>query len=113
MAVDLHAAIQDAKADELSALLVRALQNLPAAAAPAAPAAPACSCQHHAPAVVPAGSARPRSAARPLAIGAAIVVGGCVLTTLFLAVALTAVAVGVSSVVMLLVVKELRKGGAR
>ena len=105
MAIDLHAAIQDAKADELSALLVRALQNLPAAAAPAAPpAVVACGCQHHhGPANVPAESPR-RSAARPLAIGAAIVVGGCVLTTLFLAVALTAVAVGVSSVVMLLVV---------
>jgi hypothetical protein len=48
--------------------------------------------------------------ARPLAIGAALVAVGCVLTGLFLAVALTAMAMGVSSVVLLILVRELRKG---
>jgi hypothetical protein len=45
-----------------------------------------------------------------LAIGAALVAVGCVLTGLFLAVALTAMAMGVSSVVLLILVRELRKG---
>jgi hypothetical protein len=42
-----------------------------------------------------------------------VIVGGIVLTAMFLAVALTAVAVGVSSVVLLLLVREVRKGGVR
>lgn len=65
-----------------------------------------CGCQSHGPAPAP----QKGSAARPVAIAAGVVVGGCVLTGLFLAVALTAVAVGVSAVVLLLLVRELRKG---
>jgi hypothetical protein len=79
--------------------------------APAAPAAPVpCGCQHHHPTPAPAA---PRSLARPLAVGGAVAVTGCVLTGLFLAVALTAVAVAVGGVVVLFLLREYRKGGVR
>lgn len=105
MSTDLQKAIEDARATEdLAALVAAVVRQLPAAA----PAAPACSCQHHAPA--PAGH---RSAVRPLAIGAAVACGACAFTALFLAVALSAVAVGISAVVLFLLVREIRRGGAR
>jgi hypothetical protein len=111
MSTDLHQAIEEFKASELTELLVAALANRTAAAAPAHSAG-GCGCHHQA--APPAPAPAPRgSVGRPLAIGAGIVVGGCVLTGLFLAVALTAVAVALSGVVLLILVRELRKGGAR
>ncbi len=106
MAADLQKAIADAKAsEELAALVAAVVRQLPAAA----PAAPACSCQHHAPAPAPSRG----SAARPLAIGAAVVCGACAFTALFLAVALASVGVAVGAVVLFLLVREIRRGGAR
>jgi hypothetical protein len=114
MSTDLARAIADAKATEdLAALVAAVVRQLPAAAAPApTPTGSGCGCQHHGPANPPAQSRRP-STLRPVAIGAAVICGACAFTALFLAVALTAVAVGVSAVVMLLVVRELRRGGTR
>jgi type VI protein secretion system component VasF len=109
MSADLQKAIAEARAEvaqreDLAALVAAVLQQLPAAA----PAAPACGCQHqhHAPAAH-------RSAVRPLAIGGAVVVGGAVLTSMFLAVALASVAVAIGALVAFLLVREVRKGGAR
>lgn len=114
MSADLHRAIAEAKAElaakeDLAALVAAVVRQLPAAAAAAA--APqqhaACGCQHqHA----PAGH---RSTVRPLAIGGAVVVGGAVLTSLFLAVALASVAIAVGALVAFLLVREVRKGGLR
>ena len=107
MAADLQQAIADAKArEELAAIVAQVVAQLPAAA----PAGTACGCQHHHSAPAPAA---PRSLARPLAVGGAVAATGCVLTGLFLAVALTAVAVAVGGVVVLFLLREYRKGGAR
>lgn len=65
-----------------------------------------CSCQH-------GHQAPPRPVGRPLAIGAAVTVGGCVLTGMFLAVALTAVAVAIGGIAVLFLLREYRKGDAR
>ena len=81
-----------------------AQQPVPAPVVATAP----CACQHHGH-TAPAG----RPVARPLAIGGAVLVGGCVLTGLFLAVALTAVAVAIGGIAAMFLVREFRKGGAR
>ncbi|MCQ4046699.1 hypothetical protein [Streptantibioticus rubrisoli] len=103
-AVDLAKAIAEVRQSEGQADLYAVV--LASLAAQQAAQGHGCGCQHHAPAPAPQRG----SVARPLAIGAGVVAGGCVLTGLFLAVALTAVAVGVSSVVLLILVRELRKG---
>lgn len=88
--------------DYTAALLALALQN-----AAQAPQGHGCGCQGHGHAPAP----QRRSVARPLAIAGGVAVCGCVLTGLFLAVALTAVAVGLSGVVLLFLLREFRKGG--
>lgn len=74
------------------------------------PQTPGCAChqQHRHGAPV-----RGRSVGRTLAVAGGVAVCGCVLTGLFLAVALTAVAVGVSALVMLFLVREIRRGGSK
>ena len=111
MSTDLPKAIAEAKAElaakeDLAALVAAVVRQLPAAA----PAAPACGCQHQHGHQAPAAH---RSVARPLAIGGAVVVGGAVLTSLFLAVALASVGVAIGALVAFLLVREIRKGGAR
>ena len=105
---DLQKAIAEAKQQQdLAALVAQLVAQLPAAA-PAA--GTACGCQHHqAPAPAPSRSLP----VRPLAIGGAVLAGGAVLTTLALAVAVASVAVTVSVLVAYLLVREVRKGGAR
>jgi hypothetical protein len=108
-ATDLHKAIAEVKQQqELAALVAAVLQQLPAVAAPPAPLQQhsGCGCQHGHPAVPTS-----RSSLRPVAIGGAVVVGGCVLTAMFLAVALASVAVAVGALVAFLLVREVRKGG--
>jgi type VI protein secretion system component VasF len=107
-ATDLHKAIAEVKQQqELAALVAAVLQQLPAVAAPApAPVAHhGCGCQqqHQVPAA--------NRSLRPLAIGGAVVVGGCVLTGMFLAVALASVAVAISAIVLYLLFREVKKGG--
>lgn len=110
MSADLQQAVLEARRQqELAALVAAVLQQLPAAAAPAPlQQHSGCGCQHGHPAAPTS-----RSSMRPLAVGGAVVVGGCVLTGLFLAVALASVAITVSVLVAFLLVREVRKGGAR
>lgn len=89
------------------AILRRAVTEAGQAAEVAAP----CACQGHAPAV--AAPAAPRTTVSPVAVIGGVIVGGAVLSALFLAVALTAVAVSISGVVLLILIREWRNGGAR
>jgi hypothetical protein len=108
MSADLHKAIAEVKEQQqLAALVAAVLQQLPAAAAPApVQQHGGCGCQQQ-----HGHQAAPRTNLKPLAIGGAVVVGGCVLTGLFLAVALASVAITVSVLVAYLLVREVRKGG--
>lgn len=109
MSTDLQNAIIEAKRQqEFAALVAAVVQQLPATAAPApVQQHVGCGCGHQ------AAPAAPRSNVRPLVIGGAVLVGGCVLTGLFLAVALASVAITVSVLVAYLLVREVRKGGVR
>ncbi|GAA3909193.1 hypothetical protein [Streptomyces lannensis] len=105
MSTDLTRAIADVRqAEAQAAQIAQILAVVQAAqAAQAAPAAPAaCSCSHHAPAR--------RSGGKTAAVVAAGAAGVCVLTGMFLAIALAAVAVGVSATVLYLLWREIRKG---
>ncbi|HEY8981736.1 MAG TPA: hypothetical protein VIU15_19390 [Streptomyces sp.] len=103
-AVDIRQAVTEARAAEANteriAEILAVVQAVQAAATPAAHAA--CSCPTH---------AAPRRSAGTVA---AWVAGGaacaCVLTALFLAVALVAVAVTVGGCVSYLLIREIRKG---
>lgn len=91
-------AVEEARRDTVSVELVAAL--LAAQQQPSG-----CSCQQQAPV-----SARPRRSAGQLAaVAGGVAVCGCVLTGLFLAVALAAVGVAVSALVCLFIVREIRK----
>ncbi|WP_371484908.1 hypothetical protein [Kitasatospora sp. NBC_00315] len=107
MSADLQIAIAEAKRQqEFAALVAAVVQQLPAATAPAPlQQHSGCGCQHGHPAVPTS-----RSSMRPLAIGGAVVVGGAVLTGLFLAVALASVAIAVSTIVLYLLFREVKKG---
>jgi len=109
MSANLAQAVADARAAEANseriAEILAVVQAVQAAAAPA-PAAPAahgaCSCSH--------GKAGGWSAGKTVAVvggGAACV---CVLTGMFLAIALVAVAVMVAAPIGYLLVREIRKG---
>jgi ferric-dicitrate binding protein FerR (iron transport regulator) len=105
MSASLAQAVADVRAaEDQSARIAEILAVVQAvqAAAPAATNSPACSCSTH---------GKPRRSAGKVA---AWVAGGtacaCVLTGLFLAVALVAVAVTVGGCVSYLLVREIRKG---
>lgn len=66
-----------------------------------------------APVVLPAPVPARASSGRWVAIGAGVIVGGSVLTALLLAVALVAVAIGIAAPVMLILVREVIRGGKR
>jgi hypothetical protein len=93
----------EAQAAQIAQILavVQAVQ----AATPAPAAHAACSCSH--------GQPRRRSAGTVAAWVAGGAACACVLTGLFLAVALVAVAVTVGGCVAYLLVREIRKGGKR
>lgn len=104
MSTYLTQAIADVRESEAQAAQIAqilAVVQATQAAVPAAPAPAACSCSH--------GKAGGRSAGKTLAL----VVGGaacaCVLTGMFLAVALVAVALTVACPVAYLLVREIRK----
>ncbi|MEU3892320.1 hypothetical protein [Streptomyces sp. NPDC029041] len=102
MSTDLTQAVADARqAEDQAATIAQILAVVQAAQAAPAPAA--CSCSTHAPA--------PR---RSAGTTAAWIAGGaacaCVLTGLFLAVALVAVAVTVGGCIGYLLIREIRKG---
>jgi hypothetical protein len=103
-AVDIRQAVADVRAaEDQAAQIAQILAVVQAAQAAAVPAPAACSCSTH--------PAAPRRSARTTA---AWVAGGtacaCVLTGLFLAVALVAVAVTVGGCIGYLLVREIRKG---
>ncbi|WP_432159127.1 hypothetical protein [Streptomyces sp. bgisy153] len=106
MSANLTQAVADARAAEANteriAEILAVVQAVQAAAAPAPAAHAACSCSTH---------GKPRRSAGTVA---AWVAGGaacaCVLTGLFLAVALVAVAVTVGGCVSYLLIREIRKG---
>ncbi|MGJ5954447.1 hypothetical protein [Streptomyces neyagawaensis] len=102
-AVDIRQAVADARAAEDQAAQIAQILAVVQAAQAAVPAPAACSCSNHGPA--------PR---RSAGTTAAWVAGGaacaCVLSGLFLAVALVAVAVTVGGCIGYLLIREIRKG---
>lgn len=105
MSANLAKAVADARAAEANteriAEILAVVQAVQAAAAPAPAAHAACGCSH-------GNSGRsPGKVAAWVAGGAAC---ACVLTGLFLAVALVAVAVTVGGCVSYLLIREIRKG---
>jgi hypothetical protein len=104
-AVDIRQAVADARESEAQAAQIAqilAVVQAVQAATPAPAAHAACSCSH--------GKSGGRSAGKVAAWAGGAVVCGCVLTALFLAVALVAVAVTVGGCVSYLLVREIRKG---
>ena len=104
MNTDLTQAVADARQAEANAVQIAqilAVVQAAQAATPAPAAHAACSCSHG-----KAGGSAGKTVA--LVAGAAGCV--CVLTGMFLAVALTAVAVGVSATVLYLLWTQIRKG---
>lgn len=106
MSANLAQAVADVRAAEDQsariAEILAVVQAVQAAATPAAPAHAACSCSHE-----KAGGRSAGKTAAWIAGGAAC---ACVLTGLFLAIALTAIAVTVGGCVSYLLVREIRKG---
>jgi ferric-dicitrate binding protein FerR (iron transport regulator) len=105
MSANLTQAVADARqAEANSAQIAQILAVVQAvnAATPAAPAHAACSCSHE-----KAGGRSAGKTAAWIAGGAAC---ACVLTGLFLAIALTAIAVTVGGCVSYLLIREIRKG---
>jgi ferric-dicitrate binding protein FerR (iron transport regulator) len=105
MSANLTQAVADARqAEDQAAQFAQILAVVQAvnAATPAAPAHAACSCSHE-----KAGGRSAGTVAAWVAGGAAC---ACVLTGLFLAIALVAVAVTVGGCVSYLLVREIRKG---
>lgn len=106
MSANLTQAVTDARQAEAQAAqfaqILAVVQAVNAAATPAAPAHAACSCSHE-----KAGGRTAGKTAAWIAGGAAC---ACVLTGLFLAIALTAIAVTVGGCVSYLLVREIRKG---
>lgn len=108
MSANLTQAVADARQAEANSAqiaqilaVVQAVQAVNAAT-PAAPAHAACSCSHE-----KAGGRSAGKTAAWIAGGAAC---ACVLTGLFLAIALTAIAVTVGGCVSYLLIREIRKG---
>lgn len=103
MSTDLTQAVADARQAETQAATIAQILAVVQAAQAATPAPAACSCSTHAPA--------PRRSAGQTA---AWVAGGaaacCVLTGMFLAIALTAIAVTVGGCVSYLLIRQIRKG---
>lgn len=104
-AVDIRQAVADARAAEANSERIAeilAVVQAVNAATPAAPAHAACSCSHG------------KAGSRPAGTVAAWIAGGaaacCVLTGLFLAIALTAIAVTVGGCVAYLLIRQIRKG---
>ena len=105
MSTDLTQAVTDARqAEAQAAQLAQILAVVQAAqaAVPAAPAPAACSCSK--------GSVGGRSAGKTLAVVAGGAACACVLTGMFLAIALTAIAVTVGGCIGYLLIREIRKG---
>lgn len=105
MSTDLTQAVAEARqAEANSAQIAQILAVVQAvqAATPVPAAHTACGCSHH-------GSSG-RSAGKVAAVVAGGAACACVLTALFLAVALVAVAVTVGGCVSLLLIREIRKG---
>ncbi|MBZ6296107.1 hypothetical protein KVH09_36720 [Streptomyces olivaceus] len=107
--VDIRQAVADVRESEVQvaqiAQILAVVQAAQAAApAPAAPAA--CSCSH-------GGYKDRRSKAQTVALVAGGAACACVLTGMFLAIALVAVATIVAAPIGYLLVREIRKGGKR
>ncbi len=103
MSTDLTQAVADARQAETQAATIAQILAVVQAAQATTPAHGSCSCSNHAP-------APRRSAGKTAAWVGAAAVCGCVLTGLFLAVALVAVAVTVGGCVSYLLIREIRKG---
>ncbi|WSK58391.1 hypothetical protein OG460_31360 [Streptomyces albidoflavus] len=105
MSTDLAQAVTDARAAEAQAQQIAqilAVVQAAQAAAPAPAAHAACSCSH--------GKAGGTSAGKVAAWVAGGAAACCVLTGLFLAIALTAIAVTVGGCVSYLLIRQIRKG---
>lgn len=103
MSANLAQAVADARAAEDQAAQIAQILAVVQAAQAAVPAPAACSCSH--------GHDKPRRSAGTIA---AWIAGGsacaCVLTGLFLAVALTAIAVTTGGCISYLLIRQIRKG---
>lgn len=104
MSTDLTQAVADARQAETQAETLAQILAVVQAAQAATPAHGSCSCSTH------AAPAPRRSAGQTAAWVGGAVVCGCVLTGLFLAVALVAVAVTVGGCIGYLLIREIRKG---
>ncbi|GAA3538853.1 hypothetical protein GCM10010233_65550 [Streptomyces pseudogriseolus] len=103
MSTDLTQAVADARQAETQAATIAQILAVVQAAQAATPAPAACSCSTHAP-------APRRSAGKTAAWVGAAAVCGCVLTGMFLAIALAAIAVTVGGCIGYLLIREIRKG---
>lgn len=103
MSTDLTQAVADARQAETQAATLAQILAMVQAAQATTPAPAACSCSTHAP-------APRRSAGKTAAWIAGGAACACVLTGLFLAVALVAVAVTVGGCIGYLLIREIRKG---
>jgi ferric-dicitrate binding protein FerR (iron transport regulator) len=103
MSTDLTQAVADARQAETQAATIAQILAVVQAAQATAPAPAACSCSTHAP-------APRRSAGKTAAWVAGGAACACVLTGMFLAVALVAVAVTVGGCIGYLLIREIRKG---
>jgi ferric-dicitrate binding protein FerR (iron transport regulator) len=104
MSTDLTQAVADVRQAETQAATIAQILAVVQAAQAAVPAPAACSCSTH------AAPAPRRSAGKTAAWIGGAAVCGCVLTGLFLAIALTAIAVTVGGCVSYLLIRQIRKG---